>query len=469
MGITSLDDACFSLLGLYTGRINVLAFNTYALWGYLRMVANKLKEGSMKRFTILSMVFSMLYISLAMAQEKNNAPDSLKQKIAQLEKRLQALEEKESENELQKLMEEAQTAAEEKPEEPATKTFKTGQRSLQAINPELSVTGDSRAQAVLNSDGFNADTRNGFDYRVLGLHFQSSLDPFSFIKAVVEFSPDGVELGEVYATWSNLLPNVSVTAGKFRQQFGVVNRWHDHALDQYDYPLAMTTILGGDGLNQTGVSFQWLMPSLWADANTFYLQLTNGANEQLFAGSPFSFPSVLARLTNYYDLSENTYLDVGFTGMTGQNNIRGYDDAGNLLKEANRRTNLAGMDVTLFWEPVNRAHYHSFLWRSELYYADKQLMGDAHIKALGGYSYVEYKINERFQAGVRYDYTQPFLQNNSGAYISQVVPYITWWQSHWARFRLQLNHKNGSGFTQADNVLLLQLTWAAGPHKHDRY
>jgi len=426
----------------------------------------------MKRLVILGLVFGMLLTSFALAQEKETISnsDSLQQKINLLEKRLEALEEKDAQNEMQKLMQEAETAAAtEKVEAPQTKTFKTGQRSLQAINPELSVTGDSRAQAVINKDGFNTDTRNGFDYRVLGLHFQSSLDPFSFIKAVVEFSPAGMELAEVYATWSNLLPKVSVTAGKFRQQFGVVNRWHDHALDQYDYPLALTTILGEDGIEQTGVSLQWLMPSLWADANTFYLQLTNGSNDQLFAGSQFSFPAALARLTNYYDLNENTYLDVGFSGMTGQNNIRGYDSAGDLIKETQRSTNLAGMDVTLFWEPANRAHYHSFLWRSELYYADKQLTGDKSIKALGGYSYIEYKLNERFQAGVRYDYTQPFEQNNDGKYITQVVPYITWWQSHWARFRLQFNHKDGSGFSQADNVLLLQLTWAAGPHKHDRY
>lgn len=426
----------------------------------------------MKKYIIIGMLLGFLFSAVAMAGDahKLTPQDSLKHKIKSLEKRLEALEEKESENEMQKLMQEAETAAAEKPQETThSKTFKTGQRSLQAINPELSITGDSRAQAVFNKDGFNDDTRTGFNYRTVGIHFQSSLDPFSFMKAVVEFHPDGVEFAEAYATWSNLLPKVSVTAGKFRQQFGVVNRWHDHSLDQYDYPLAMTTILGEDGINQTGVSFQWLMPSLWANANTLYLQITNGANEQLFSGSQFSFPAVLARLTNYYDLSENTYLDVGFSGMTGQNNLRGYDNEGNIVKEQQRTTNLAGMDLTLFWEPLNRAHYHSFLWRSELYYADKQLIGNAHIKALGGYSYVEYKLNERFQAGVRYDYTQPFTENNNGQYIRQVVPYITWWQSHWARFRLQLNHKDGSGFTQADNVLLLQLTWAAGPHKHDRY
>jgi len=34
--------------------------------------------------------------------------------------------------------------------------------------------------------------------------------------------------------------------------------------------------------------------------------------------------------------------------------------------------------------------------------------------------------------------------------------------------RLQYNYKNGTD-TEMDNRLTLQLIWAAGPHKHERY
>ncbi len=166
--------------------------------------------------------------------------DSLK--IIQLEKRLEILEKKAEEDALSKLIEKAEATAKEKKENKKTKVFKSGQRSLQAINPEISVTGDMFAQ--YSQYKLNDALRNGFIFRGLGLHFSSALDPFSTMKAALEFGQFGIDLGEAYITWMNVLPRVSVTAGKFRQQFGVINRWHVHALDQVDFPLALTTIFG---------------------------------------------------------------------------------------------------------------------------------------------------------------------------------------------------------------------------------
>ncbi len=411
------------------------------------------------RCVLLSLLFAV--VMLQAQTPASTASDSLKKQILDLQTRLQQLENKQAESELEKLKQQAVNAVSTKKEQQKPHVFKSGQRSLQAINPEISVTGDAFLQAVGNENGFTEAARSGAFFRVIGLHFQSTLDPFSFTKIAVGIHPGGVELGEAYATWSNVLPNISITAGKFRQQFGVINRWHAHSLDQFDFPLAMTTILGKEGLNQTGLSMEWLMPSLIANANTLTLQVTNGQNEQLFSGGSFSFPAVLGHLKNYYDLNQNTYLEIGLTGMAG------YNDS--LIYKAKRQTRLAGLDLTLFWEPINQAHYHSFLWRSEFYYASKEQMDGSRIKAWGFYSNIDYKMNERWYAGIRYDYTQPFETDNSGKYIQQIVPYLTWWQSHWVRFRLQYNYKDGNALTKADKILRLQLTFAAGPHKHERY
>ncbi len=419
--------------------------------------------------TVLTL-FIMVVFVLGQTTTTANS-DSLTKKIEALQNRIEKLEQKNEQSELERLLNQAETAAkEDNIKEDAQKTFKSGQRSLQAINPEISVTGDMFSQAVANKNGFNRESRSGAYFRVLGLHFQSALDPFSFTKIAVEIHPEGIELGEAYMTWSNVLPNLSLTAGKFRQQFGIINRWHAHSLDQFDFPLAMTTLLGEDGLNQTGLSLDWFISPLWADANTLTLQITNGQNGHLFSGEAFRFPALLGHLKSYYDLNANTYFELGLSGMSGFNNFRGFDDSGSLQKDPNRYTRLAGVDLTLFWEPLNRAHYHSFLWRSELYYVNKEASAaDSSIKAVGGYSYVDYKLNERWNAGIRFDYTQPFTMNNSDANIYQLVPYVTWWQSHWMRFRLQYNYKNGSALSEADHIIRLQLTWAAGPHKHERY
>ena len=389
-------------------------------------------------------------------------------KIQQLEERIKALEEKIEQSELEKLIKEAESLSREEEDSKETKIFRGGQRSLQAMNPELSIASDAYGQYIINENGFTEEARSGAYFRVAELQFQSNLDPFSFTKIILEFSPKGVEFAEAYITWSRLFENVSLTAGKFRQQFGVVNRWHAHALDQFDWPLAMTAILGEEGLNQTGLSFEWLMPAFMADANNLFIQVTNGENEHLFAGEMFSFPSTLARLTSYYDLSLNTYMEWGVTGMAGKSNRRGYDEDGELILESVQFTYLGGIDLTLLWEPTSQARYRSFLWRNELYYVYKNQM-EEDIKAIGVYTYGEYQFDRSWSSGLRIDLTQPYKAGNKDKYLYQIVPCITWWQSPWVKVRLQYNYLNGTDVENIDQTLRLQLVWAVGPHKHDRY
>ena len=406
----------------------------------------------------------ILYSTSALLQAQSG--DSTK--IGILEERIKKLEEKIEQDELEKLLKEAETVANNKEEKKETKEFKSGQRSLQAINPEISVLGDMYGQYIANENGFNEDFRSGAFFRVMETSFQSNLDPFSLAKFIIELNPEGIEFAEGYMKWTKIFPNVGLTAGKFRQQFGILNRWHVHSLDQFDFPLALTTILGEEGLNQIGISFDWIMPSIFSDANNLIVQITNGQNEHLFSGEMFSFPAGLLHLKNYWDLSKDTYMELGLTGMLGTNNQRGYDEEGNLILEKTRLTALGGLDLTVLWEPLNQARYRSFIWRTELYYANKELISD-RITAFGGYSYVEYKFHLQWQVGTRFDYTQPFQTNNSSKYLWQIVPYITWWQSNWVRLRLQYNLLNGTELPSAQNTLRLQIVFAAGPHKHDRY
>jgi hypothetical protein len=407
---------------------------------------------------IIPFVF-ILFSTVLQAQEKT-ALDSLKQKV-------QLLEDKIEQSELEKLRNEAEEISNQKKEE-KSKIFKGGQRSLQALNPEISVAADAFGQYINNDNGFTESKRSGMHFRVAELQVQSTLDPFSKAKVILEFTPDEVEFAEAYLTWNRVFPDVSLTVGKFRQQFGVMNRWHAHSLDQFKFPLPLTTILGDEGLNQLGFSVDWLMPSLIAHSNQLIIQVTNGQNDHLFAGEAFSFPVVLGHLKNYYDLSQDTYLEVGLTGMMGNNNFRGFEED-SLIFESNRNTKLAGLDLTFLWEPADRAKYHSILWRTELYYADKEIFDGKNIEALGWYSYVDYKFDRNWHAGIRYDFTQPFEAENDDKHIYQIVPYITWWQSEWVRLRLQYNYLKGDNVDVEDQTMRLQITWAMGPHKHERY
>lgn len=454
----------------------------------------------------LALLMTLLWAGALFAEDAP-APVTVDARVDQLRDELDELKTWKEARELEELRSAAQSAVEATPERGMElRAFRGGERALQALNPEISVIGDGYAQGV-HAEGleYSDSARSGFFFRSAGLHIQSALDPFAFMKLAVEFDPHGVHLGEAYITWTNVLPRVSLTAGKFRQQLGVVNRWHTHGLDQFDFPLMLSEAFGDHGLNQTGLSFDWLMPSLWAHENGVVLQVTNGENARAFSGEALSVPATLLRLRSYWDLNRDAYLELGLTGMFGMNNGRGVapesaselgglaglapatDEHGDehgaatdlgslgalsgstgLVNEAWRTTAFGGFDLTLAWEPTGRAKYAGLTWRSEGLYARKELPNDQVITSMGGYSALDIKVARNWVVGARGDIAEPFVVDNGGHVLWQAAPYVTWWQSPWVRLHLEGQHIDGDQ-RAAEQRLILQVVFAAGPHKHDRY
>lgn len=394
--------------------------------------------------------------------------DSLQKQLDSLGVELAEMKQKQLVSELDRLRKAARQRASEAGKvqraELEMKTFKEGSRSLQFLNPEISVVGDMLTRYLLESPHFTEEARTGFQFRVLELVFQSNVDPYTTAKAILEFSPEEIGLAEAYVTWNSLLSRLNITAGKFRQQFGVINRWHAHALDQVAFPLPIQLYMGEEGLNQIGFSVNWLMPPFLAHSNEFTFQLTNSSNENLFSGEEFSLPSFLGRFTNYYDLNPSTYLEFGLSGLAGTN-----DSLGFTLNQTHSWTYMTGLDLTLSWIPVNKSIYKGLLWRSEFFFLDKEHLLSERIKAWGAYSYIDYRLNRRWTVGLRGDIAQPPIENNSDKYQWQIVPYFTFRQSEFVYLRLQFNHLEGKNMDTRDNRFILQINWAIGPHKHEKY
>lgn len=356
------------------------------------------------------------------------------------------------------------------PSPAAGKVFRGGERAQQALNPEISVTADYLSSTMLTDPHYSAGAGSGSTLRVAGIHIQSEMDPFTFGKFAIEGKEDGSRLGEAYAIFSNMIPGATLTVGKFRQQFGVVNRWHLPGLDQSSFPLALTTILGPGGLNQKGVSVDWNLKNPWADANELTLQVTNAENAHLFAGADHGpIPAALVHLKNFHELSRDAYFEWGLTGLVGPNQKYGaLDAAGNRFHEPQRKTKVYGLDLTYFWEPVDGSKYRNLTWRTELYRALKETPG-GEIDCAGGYTYLQRRLDAKWEAGLRYDRVQPFALGNDGKWMNQIVPYVNYWQSPWVRTRLEFARLAGEGMAKPENRVNLQMTWSMGPHKHERY
>lgn len=417
-------------------------------------------------FTLLFVIF-IFSISFADSNDIQSELDSLRQSLDSLRVEIQKIKGSETESELDRLKKRAMKEIEsdkKKSQKLKSKSFREGSRALQALNPEISASGDMLSKYLFESPHYTEEERSGFQFRVFEVAFQSNLDPFSMAKAILEFSPREIALAEAYVRWLGLFPRINLTAGKFRQQFGVVNRWHAHALDQVAFPLPIQLFMGEEGLNQTGFSLEWLMPSITAHANEFIFQITNSSNKALFSGDEFSLPSILGRFKNYYDLNPSIYFEIGLTGLAGTN-----DSLGFAFDRSHRWTYMGGIDVTLSWIPIKKALYRGFIWRTEFYHLNKELPSSEKIKAWGSYSYVDYRLNRRWIIGTRGDIAQPPTVNNNDQYLWQLVPYITFWQSEFVYLRLQFSHLEGYNLDTKDNRLTLQIDWAIGPHKHEKY
>jgi hypothetical protein len=258
-----------------------------------------------------------------------------------------------------------------------------------------------------------------------------------------------VSVEEGYAYWTGLPGHIRFDIGKFRQQFGELNRWHLHALPETEYPLALRTYLGDDGLAGSGISLYRAFGGLGTHEVTAQVTLSE-SDAQLFGGG--GRPTYLVHLLNFWQLTPSTYVQVGGTALYGTN------------PDVGLRTNVGGIDFRLTWRPPARALYRNFTVRGEVYALRKDTTGVGQTR-VGWYLGGTYRLDLRWIVGARYDYVE---DPASGLVTRQVVPTLTLWESEWVELRAQYTRAKTMG-RRATSQFALQAVWAIGPHKHETY
>jgi hypothetical protein len=249
--------------------------------------------------------------------------------------------------------------------------------------------------------------------------------------------------------WVGLPGGLGFKIGKFRQEIGLYNRWHTHALLEVERPLAAIAFLGEDGLIQTGASVTLPHFTLGRATQTVLFEVTRGDNEALFAnGGQLSY---LGRFQSYWDFGPST-VQLGATGVWGQNDETGLE------------SRLLQLDVLYRWIPPGRGLYRDLQFKGEWYLVEHDLGTEQRVGS-GGYAQLNYRLGRRWILGARADVLDPFGIDPE---IVQLAPSITWWQSEWVRLRLQYNYLKPEGLG-ANHTVLAQVVWAVGPHKHETY
>jgi hypothetical protein len=322
-----------------------------------------------------------------------------------------------------------------------------------ALNPEISVTGDLRAQSV--SSAPHDDT---FTAREFEVGFQSALDPYSTAKVFLAAEDGEISIEEGYAYFTALPLHLRLDVGRFRQTIGELNRWHLHALNTGDYPLVIRRFAGEEGILASGASLYWPMPSFGVPGTyELTVQATTGSNAVLFAGG--RRPSLGAQLSGFWQMSRSTFAQASVSGLHGTN------------PDTALTTDLAVAAARFSWRPPREALSREFNLRGELWSLHRRfdLPGAARFSAtrLGGYVDASWRLDRRWIAGVRGDYVES-PDPGPLAHEWAVTPTLTYWQSEFVYVRGQYE-RSRSLLDTTSHRFTLQLVFAMGPHKHELF
>jgi hypothetical protein len=335
-------------------------------------------------------------------------------------------------------------------QQPAASTTRSGL----SFNPDLGVIGDFQGSYVSEGErNFDAYLNEA------EVSLQAVVDPYARADFFLSFGRNpvtheyGVEVEEGYLTTLSLPARLQLKVGKFREALGRINSIHPHALPFIDMPNAFVNYFGADGLNDEGASLSWLIPN-----KAFYQELTFQATAGFSETPSFSRSEgnrflYLGHLKNFWDLSDNTTLELGLSGVSGEN-------------DSAQITNIAAADLTLKWKPVQLNTYHSVTWQSEFFFSNRNLPEQSQVNSFGLYSFITYQMAKRWFLTGRFDYGEKPYDNSihENAFSLTAGWYATEFQ------KIEIEGKT-TGQSNADRYYQAWLRWifVIGAHGAHQY
>ncbi len=424
-------------------------------------------------FKSLFLLFILICPGIA-GQEQGH--DSILLRITELEQVVKELNNKiiqqEHEDELKKLLEKADRLSAQQEEETIdiSKKYFSGARQQQGLNPNISFGVDFFA-GISSSDNQDISEPNNIFYGNNGFHLREAqlsliapLDPFTRGKGFLSAGPDGFEVDEVYLEWLNLPLHMNLKAGLFYPEFGLLNRYHDHALPQFDRPKALINLFGTGGLKGPGVAANFMLPALLSGASSFDVSMLMGSNAQSFRTTPATDLIITGQYLSYFDLSASSYLEIRISGAGGQND----------QPEGTFSSYIGGAGITYKWAPVGREKYRTVDWKSEFLYSIQEYV-DGQYKSYGFYSSFQDKLGARWWLSGRIGYSELPYDPRQNQWDFTLA--IDFWESEFVFTRLQYQYnarditsrRDLTGAIPSDQTIIIQVVWAMGPHKHEAY
>lgn len=346
------------------------------------------------------------------------------------------------------------------------------------VMPDISVVGDLVGD--FSPDGSTQESGARLGVRELELAVQSVVDPYFRGDVYLGFSDvEGARIEQAYMTTTALPWGLQARIGRFLMPVGKQTTTHRHDLHTVEYPLVIQRFLGEEGLKGTGLSVSKVLAPFG-----FYQELQLSAVDRfgekdgaLQSETPpnkqLDGMGYAARLRNYWDLSQSANLELSASAITGKREqpalAAAAPDA--VITAVNARQSVLGADVTFRWRPLQQGLYKSFILQAELMHQRNERIDASAVPGVyegpdrdftGGYVFARWQVGRRLYIGGRFDSLQdPELGGGTLTAGSGVLEYFP---SEFSKLVASFERLTPSG-GPATNRLLLQATFAVGPHK----
>lgn len=362
--------------------------------------------------------------------------------------------------------------------------YRRDNASASAFNPAMglvldAVTGDTR------------ERRGFFDFRSAELNFMASVDPFANLYAVINGTEDGLEVEEAAFMTTSLPYNLTVRGGRLFANFGRLPHWHDHELPFVERTTSLDTFVNGES-KADGVELIHLFKT------PFFMQGTLGAyksvgaeNERLKEldsstgelslaghtnGKPWDANTFVQRLFTNAELGDRASVDIGFSNAVTP---RQYYVGGIRQLDPSPRW-LSGVDLTFRHEPGLANQQGRLLWGTEVFRNDERRRQENAIDsdldgtgdtdaferrhALGGYSYVDWRLAPKWSVGgfgdIAQDLDNRMSQTNTYGAMLNFIP------SEFQRIRLQYSQAKVNDGSPTNHQVFVQWFGTIGTHVH---
>jgi hypothetical protein len=371
---------------------------------------------------------------------------------------------------------------------PAAAAPQQGGPTNPRLLPDFSAVGDFVGD--FSPKGSTQEDGSRFGVREVEIAVQAAVDPYFRGDVFIGLNDvEKVAIEQAYLTTTALPYGVEARIGRYLMPFGKQNTTHRHDLHTVEYPWVLQRFFGAEGLKGTGLYGSRIFSpfgfyqEVIVTAVDRYGEAPDGLVTEQPLNRNLSGLAYLARLRNYWDLSQAANVELSASAITGDvaqpaaflDGREPLDASGAPVNAVAARQSVVGLDFTYRYRPLRTGLYESFMLQAE---GMRQLNGAVSRPAdfvyggpsrdyTGGYVFARYQLTQRGVLGARYDRLQDPLAD--GRTFQAASALLEFFPSEFSRLVAAYERVQQPGVgpqrTTGVNRVLLQAVFSLGPHR----